>query len=331
MPTHDLKQKIAIAGAGICGAYLYKLLRNQGIESDVYDIGSRNRCGLSPCAWGTSRGFSELIGAAGLDADSYILGRVDHILMDEVKIAADLMTFDKPGLIKDLLQSTRINYAPLDAAAYDRVIDATGVFRAFLPNLEQDLLLKCVQWRLETAEMLKNRVNLGMIGYAWCFPLFTKGYHVGCGSLTANPRARLEAIGWLKDVAAGDGNRVICKCAGAVRLTGPRSSQPFVIDGIWGVGEAIGCVAPLAGDGVVPGMKSVQLLLNHWDDPHKYTAAVLKEFQWMESERRVIDKLRKKKHLGIQDALVLKRNSKRMGMQIKISDAAKLIKRLRRF
>ena len=49
----------------------------------------------------------------------------------------------------------------------------------------------------------------------------------------------------------------------------------------------------------------------------------------MESERRVIDKLRGKKRLGIQEALVLKKNSKRMGMQIKISDAAKLIKRLR--
>jgi 2-polyprenyl-6-methoxyphenol hydroxylase-like FAD-dependent oxidoreductase len=329
MPIQDLKQKIAIAGAGICGAYLHKLLHNEGIESDVYDIGSRNRCGLSPCAWGTSRGFTELVEAAGLDADSYILGRVDHILMDEVKITADLMTFDKPGLIKDLLEGVRINHAPLDVAAYDRVVDATGVFRAYLPILEQDLLLRCVQWRLEAAEILENRIDLGQIGYAWSFPLFTAGYHVGCGSLTCNPRARMKEIGWLKNIATGNDNRIICQCAGAVRLTGPRSSQPFVVDGIWGVGEAIGCVAPLAGDGVVPGMKSVRLLLNHWDDPDKYTEAVLKEFQWMESERRVIDKLRKKRHLGIQDALVLKRNSKRMGMQIKIGDAAKLIKRLR--
>jgi len=325
----SLKQKIAIAGAGICGAYLYKLLHNAGIESDVYDIGSRNRCGQNACAWGTSRGFSELVEAAGLDADAYILGRVDHILMDDVKIAADLMTFEKPGLIKDLLESTRVNYTPLDVAAYDRVIDATGVFRAFLPPVpEPDLLSKCIQWRVATAEVFENRINLGKIGYAWSFPLFTRGYHVGCGSLISNPRSRMEEIGWLKGIAADD-DRVICKCAGAVRLTGPRASQPFVVDGIWGIGEAIGCVAPLAGDGVVPGMKSVQLLLHHWDDPHEYTEAVLKEFQWMESERRVIDKLREKKHLGIQDALILKKNSKRMGMQIKISDAVKLIKRLR--
>jgi flavin-dependent dehydrogenase len=323
------KQKIAIAGAGICGAYLYKLLHNTGIECDVYDIGSRNRCGQSACAWGTSRGFSELVEAAGLDANAYILGRIDHILMDDVKIAADLMTFDKPRLIKDLLESTRVNYTPLDVAAYDRVIDATGVSRAFLPPMpEPDLHLKCVQWRLGAAGVFENRINLGRIGYAWYFPLFSKGYHVGCGSLISSPRSRMEEIGWLKDIAA-DESRVICKCAGTVRLTGPRSSQPFVVEGIWGIGEAIGCVAPLAGDGVVPGMKSVHLLLDHWDDPDEYTEAVLKEFQWMESERRVIDKLKGKKNLGIQDARVLKKNAKRMGMQIKISDAAKLIRRLR--
>jgi len=47
----------------------------------------------------------------------------------------------------------------------------------------------------------------------------------------------------------------------------------------------------LAGDGVVPGMKSVQILLQHWDDPEAYTKHILKEFRWMEKERQVIDKL----------------------------------------
>ena len=85
---------------------------------------------------------------------------------------------------------------------------------------------------------------------------------------------------------------------GRIRLTAPHNSQPFVAAGsdgeVWGVGEAIGCVAPLAGDGIVPGMKSVQLLMKWWDDPSGYTRAVLKEFDWMKKERAVIDKLRKK-------------------------------------
>jgi hypothetical protein len=49
----------------------------------------------------------------------------------------------------------------------------------------------------------------------------------------------------------------------------------------------------------------------------------------MRNERKVIDKLRKKRHLGIQDAWVLKKNSKRMGMQVGLREAAMLIKKLR--
>jgi hypothetical protein len=95
------------------------------------------------------------------------------------------------------------------------------------------------------------------------------------------------------------------------------------------VGEAIGCVAPLAGDGIVPGMKSVQLLMKWWDDPWGYTRAVLKAFDWMKPERAVIDKLRNNRSLGLNDARVLKRNSRRMGMQVGLKEAASLLKRLR--
>jgi hypothetical protein len=49
----------------------------------------------------------------------------------------------------------------------------------------------------------------------------------------------------------------------------------------------------------------------------------------MQRERKVLDKLRKGKPLGVRDAMVLKENAKRMGMQIKISDAAKLLRRMR--
>jgi flavin-dependent dehydrogenase len=95
------------------------------------------------------------------------------------------------------------------------------------------------------------------------------------------------------------------------------------------VGEAIGCVAPLAGDGIVPGMKSVELLLEWWDDPEAYTQAILKEFHWMSRERKVLDKIRRNESLGLADAWVLRKNSRRMGMQIGVRDALRLLKKLR--
>ncbi|MBU2497329.1 MAG: NAD(P)-binding protein [Proteobacteria bacterium] len=321
--------KIAIAGAGTTGAYAHRLLRNQGFHVDLFDKEPKTACGLNPCAWGTSRDFIELTRAAGLEPENYILQRSTHVVMDEVRLKGDLLTFDKPALIKDLLGGTEIKHHPLELSAYDRVIDATGISRAFLPPTKRDILLPCVQFRVRPEDRLENKIKLGGVGYAWCFPLGRHGYHVGCGTLAADPNLALKEVGWL---SKNPGWEVICACKGNVRLSGPHDSQPFVVDGtgegVWGVGEAIGCVAPLAGDGVVPGMKSVRILLEHWDDPAAYTKAILKEFEWMKREREVIDKLLAQNRLGLKDAWVLKKNSRRMGMQVGLRKAFLLLKNL---
>ncbi len=328
--------KIAIMGAGLTGAYLYRLLDKRRHKIDVFDESSGTRCGLKPCAWGTSRGFSELVRDSGLDPEKYIQRRFDHVIMDGLEIPSDLMTFDKPRFVKDLLKGVKINFPPPDVASpniasYDRIIDATGVSRAFLPAPEDDIIMPCVQYRIRSDAILKNRIHLGGIGFAWCFPLSNKEYHIGCGSLLSDPHKRLKELGWI-----GENIRkikVLCACHGKVRLTGPQFALPFVRgdapDGVWGVGEAIGCTAPLAGDGIVPGMKSVRLLLERWDDPTGYTRAIQKEFAWMKRERIVVDKLRMNEALGLKDAWVLRKNSRRMGMQVRLKDAGTLLRHLR--
>jgi len=324
--------RIAIAGSGTTGAYAYKLLANQGIHSDIYGRDCRTACGINPCAWGTSRDFLDLVRAAGLDPEKYILQVTDHVWMDGVRIPGDLMTFHKPALIQDLLQGATIRKDPLDAGAYDRLIDATGISRSYLPPIKGDVLLPCIQRRIETGEPLENRIKLGGVGYAWIFPLSRYGYHIGCGSLSGDPKAYLKSLGWAENRGGDSSREVLCACSGRVRLTGPCASQPFVVgdssQGVWGVGESIGCVAPLAGDGVVPGMKSVQLLLQNWESPEAYTKSILKEFQWMEKERQVVDKLLAKGGLGIKDAWVLKKNSRRMGMRVGVKEALLLLRAL---
>jgi len=59
--------KIAIAGAGMTGAYLYRLLDRKRHTIDIFDRDTGTRCGIKPCAWGTSRGFAERVRASGLD------------------------------------------------------------------------------------------------------------------------------------------------------------------------------------------------------------------------------------------------------------------------
>ena len=319
--------KIAIAGAGMTGAYLYRLLRSRGHEIDIFDRDPGTRCEITPCAWITSRSFAELVQAAGLDPRKYFLQHLDYIVIDEMRIKAHVFTFNKPGLIKDLLQGAEIKYSALDVTNYERTIDATGVSRAFLPVIQEDIVLPCVQWRIRTETRLENRAKLGRIGYAWCFPLGPDEFHIGCGSLISDPRRIMQELGWVGKEAA---RNIICACTGKIRFTSPQFSLPFATaEEVWGVGEAICCVAPLAGDGVVPGMKSVQILLQEWDDPLGYTAAIQREFRWMKPERKVMDKLRGNRPLGIKDAWVLRSNLKRMGMQIGLPEAERILKNLR--
>ncbi len=324
---------MAIAGVGVTGAYLFRMLKNEGIEADLFDQAQATRCGLKPCAWGTSTGFIELVEQAGLDAEKYILQRLDYVLMDDVRIKAELMVFDKPRLVKDMLKDAEIHFTPLPVHGYERVIDATGVSRALLPPIKDDIIMGCRQYLVETKQSLENMIRLGGIGYAWCFPLYGNLYHIGCGSLLADPQRILKDLGWLEGASARYEKKILCNCSGNIRLTGVYQSHPFVTGGfgekIWGIGEAIGCVAPLAGDGVVPGMRSVQLILNAWDKPQEYTDTLLGEFRWMKDERSVIDKLRKAGGTGLREARVLIKNSKRMGMQVGLREAVALLKNLR--
>jgi hypothetical protein len=66
-------------------------------------------------------------------------------------------------------------------------------------------------------------------------------------------------------------------------------------------------------------------LIEHWSDPEGYTEAILKEFHWMKSERNVIDKLRIGKRLEMNDAWILRKNSRRMGMKVGLREAHVLL------
>ncbi|NJD53654.1 MAG: NAD(P)/FAD-dependent oxidoreductase [Candidatus Methanoperedens sp.] len=321
--------KIAIAGAGISGAYLYRLLRNRGFDDVTLfeqEQPHKTSCGISPCAWGTSSGFEQLLEDTGLDPAKYVRMRFDHIIMDEMKIKAYAQTFDKPLLISDLLHGASVERSPVKIAEYDRVIDATGISRAYLPRIKNDMILPCVQYRIRSAESLGMSIKITRTGYAWIFPISRNEYHIGAGSLVIEPHNILKNLNWIK----GDKREVLCGCAGKVRLTAPRSSMPYIFHNIWGVGETIGCVAPLAGEGIIPGMRSAQILVENWDDPSAYEHAIQKEFAWMEDERRVMDRLRKGAYIGIRDGWTLQKTTKILNMKLHLWEALKLLWRARK-
>lgn len=322
--------KIAIAGAGISGAYMYRLLKKNGFDVTIFDLEHKTNCGINPCAWGTSKGFSYLVNEAGLKPEDYILRLFDHIWFDEIKIKAYMLTIDKPKLIKDLLGDAEIKkYEPSEwlSVNYDRVIDATGVARAFLPKIPNDLISPCYQYRMVSNAPAEMHIRVSKIGYAWSFPLSDKEFHVGAGSLATDPILILKDLNWIYPFST---NEVKCACYSKVRQTAPRGSRPFVKDNVWGIGEAIGCVAPMLGDGIIHGMRSVQLLLENFYSAVDYERAILHEFAWMDKEREVVERFIQGKPIGLGSALVLQRNTRRMDLKIGLWDAFRLLRRARK-
>jgi flavin-dependent dehydrogenase len=311
--------KIAICGAGLVGSYLHRLLSQAGFERiTIFDKPAppNTSCGINPCAWGTSIGFEELLKDAGLDPRKYLLRTFDSMIMNGIKVNTKAMVIDKPRLIADLLKGTQVTRAPVIANEFDRIIDATGFDRAFLPATNKDVIFYCVQYRVSSQETHELGIDISNLGYAWRFPMSHHQYHIGAGSVAIAPHLMLEKLGWL-----GNSSQ-ICACTGRIRFTAPHFSLPFVDTTkyencpVWGVGEAIGCVSPLVGEGIIPGLKSARLLLANWENPQAYQHAILKEFSWMKGERKLVDKAVQGKRIGLWDVPVLETSTRRFRISL---------------
>ncbi len=323
------KATVAIAGAGMVGSYLHKIFENTGIPADLYATnGLRTSCGINPCAWGTSKPFYDLVRAAGLDPYDYVLCKMDKIVFQGAELRGELLTFDKPRLIRDLQNGSQIHGEPLKGSGYDKIIDATGNARAYLPPVKHDLIVPCVQYRVSGADLDPSAVYItyGDIGYSWSFPLSENEFHIGGGSVSVDPRDMVRASGLLDH-----GGRTLCSCEGRVRISTPQKSEPFVslnLDlgcEVWGVGESIGVVAPIAGEGVIHGMRSAQILRESWDDANTYSTSIKAEFPWMPTERRILEKLIAGGSPSMGDWRALMKMGKRMGADLGLRDTISLL------
>ncbi len=225
---------------------------------------------------------------------------------------------------------------------YDRILDCTGAARAYLPPTGQpDVLARTVQMRMHVPDLPDDTIRLryGKVGYCWVFPLGNHRFHVGavglperCGDI----RRMLRFVGFLDENGRMDGYGAeeICGCESAIRLTGPPGALPHVADDsphgcpVWGVGESIGTVSPITGEGIMHAVRCAGLYLEHEGDPRAYSDAVVREFSWMEDERRVVEKAMAGRALSLPDWRTLQRNAARMGIQMGVPDLLAVLRTL---
>lgn len=275
-----------IAGAGIAGSYLRRLLIKRGMSPgaiEVVDPGSPTRCGITSCGFATTRQFVPLCQEAGLEPERYILASPDTGYANGIKftVKGHLFSIDKPAFIRDLLEGAAVKSSPSDMAA-DRIIDATGTARAYIGKYEHDVLHPCIQRKVGFPDEPALAEYAHNVGYAWVIPLEGRNAHVGIGSSTYDSEAMKKVVEGL-----ARGARTVCGCKGFIRGTGP--ILPLVRGKVWAVGEAGGMVEPISGAGIIPAMVSAKLLVEHWDNPKGYEAAIMKKYGWFGKAARLIE------------------------------------------
>jgi len=280
--------KIAIAGAGPAGSYLGALLSGKH-EVEIFEGQVQERF-TSICGWATAYGGArDLLKKIGLNFDDYILHRGREMSVsafDSVyRISApELVTFDKPKMLRDIAKGLKVNYGSFVRTGdlegkYDMVIDATGPYRRLLGPTENptDMILPTFQWLVKYKELPFDDFYIepfnSFSGYLWYFPLGDHEAFVGAGDVWKKHQSRVEDF--LKRYPPTERIRTMGK---PIRVAAPRSVFPHRKGRVVGVGEAIGTVYPILGEGILPSMYAAEMLSDSLKDLDFYQRQILSKF-----------------------------------------------------
>lgn len=283
--------KVAVVGIGVAGAYLMNQLSDM---RDVHVTGFERTTEKehdAVCAWATCGNvMSGLAKNCGLNFDDYVLHGGKHMKVDLNSDYVDLklkgmVSYDKLKLIQDMVKGTEIKFgrAPKKEELepdFDLIIDATGFHRNYLPRLENELWIPCVQYKVrykpgkEPFDDFYLRAFPSMTGYFWYFPLGNGYAHVGAGDFMKTHNQFVDEF--MKKHEC----ETIKKVGRPVRLSPPANCEPFT-DGrkTVGVGESIGTVFALLGEGIIPATWCADLFVKNMHDLQAYRDAVLDKFQ----------------------------------------------------
>lgn len=332
--------KIAVVGIGVAGAYLVNRLSK---EHDVIGFERmREESHDSICAWGTSKGgMIDLARKCGLNFEDYILYdglnmRVEAGPNSFAIRLKGLCTYDKIKLIKDMSHGVKIHYGEAPSKAileqdFDLIVDATGFHRALLPKPKNEVWVPTIQYKVKYDERPYDdfliRPFPSMTGYFWYFPLEDGYAHIGAGDFH---RRHVKIV---DDFLHKYGGEVLKKVGRPIRLSPPALCEPFYDGKVVGVGESIGTVYALLGEGIIPSTICADLFVDNISDLPRYRKLVLDQFRIYYTvfnfvKNKINDEFSMMKHLPdlLKIYSYMKKREGRFGMEIKMADMMKITK-----
>jgi flavin-dependent dehydrogenase len=289
-------KKIAVVGLGVAGSYLLNRL-SQDHDVTGYEQQKEGEF-QAVCAWGTSKNeLTKIMKPLGIDFERYILfnGKDMEVDLGEKKPSRHipligLVTYDKHQLELDLTKGKKAKFGikatplMLKDAGYDLIIDCTGLHRAFLPKVKEDMWIPCVEYKVSYSANGKEghlpkqdfyiRPFEGLAGYLWSFPLESGNAFIGAGDYK---KRHNDALNEFNNSYPGE---VIKKIGRPIRISPPKYCEPFYLGNVVGCGESIGTVFPLLGEGIIPSLQCAEMLVYNLDDLPNYRKMVLKKFEY---------------------------------------------------
>ena len=265
----DRIRELTVCGAGVAGSYFYALFTDKfsGTKLKVYDGAKKRGC---TCAFGCFYTLlKEKLDKAGLNVEDYILCKNEGLILNGVYFPLrNQISIDKPKLVKDLCPRVikRNVYFTRRKGCF---INATGI------PLCRYYAIRTSQYRvkLEGLEPATNYIHVDprYVGYAWVFSLDEEGkwFHLGAGCVNADPEILIKALMKRYGIKV---KKKACQCHRPIRIVNPEENLPVVGSEdleslIVSVGEAGGYVFPVTGEGIIPSMDSVDLLVNGMSSP----------------------------------------------------------------
>jgi flavin-dependent dehydrogenase len=217
---------------------------------------------------------------------------------------------------------------------FDLIIDATGFHRNYLPRLQNETWIPCVQYKVrydsgkEPFDDFYLKAFPSMTGYFWYFPLGNGYAHVGAGDFAKSHNQ------FVNEFMRAHECEVIKKVGRPVRLSPPASCEPFT-DGrkCVGVGESIGTVFALLGEGIIPATWCANLFVKNMHDLKAYRDAVLEKFKvyslvFKFVQLKIQGRFSMVRHAADMMRIYnhMKGEEDRFGMEVKMADMLKVSK-----
>ena len=346
--------KIAIVGIGVAGAYLMNRLSQDHDNSVVgFERMSESKHD-AVCAWATCKNVMlDLTKNCGLNFDDYVMhsGKSMKVDLDHtnkkdstnnyinIKLNG-MVIYDKIQLIRDMIRGTTIEFgkAPRKEnleSDFDIIVDSTGFHRNYLSKPQEEFWIPCIQYRVkyDADKTPFNDFYLkafpSMAGYFWYFPLGNGYAHIGAGDFERRQNNR-----FVEEFLNRHKCQIIKKVGRPVRISPPKHCEPFT-DGrkVIGVGESIGTVYPLLGEGIIPATWCADILVQNLHDREKYRKEVLNKFEiyatvfnFIRSKIYRRFSLLKNSYELLKIYKHMKHEEKRYGMKVRIADMIKVSK-----